>query len=133
MNTTTTPVNIETATLIDEFKEASAAGRFLLRWCPDCDRPHWYPRPICPFCIDNETEWRESEGQGVIYSYSVAPKSDNGRVIAYVTLSEGITMLTNIVTNEPDSLAIGQAVEVVRDLTLSGLPLFQLSNTVAKP
>ena len=49
----------------------------------------------------------------MIYSYSVMRRGDNPYAIAYVTVEEGVTMLSNIVECDYDSLSIGQSVEVV--------------------
>ena len=40
-------------------------------------------------------------------------RADPPYTLAYVTLEEGPTMLTNLVGCDPDALAIGQAVKVV--------------------
>ncbi len=54
-------------------------------------------------------------------------RADKPYVIAYVTLDEGVTMLTNIVECDPDSIDIGHAVEVVFRETEHGfcLPVFR--------
>ena len=39
-----------------EFAAAAKEGRFLIRRCTNCGKPHWYPRPLCPFCF-GATEW----------------------------------------------------------------------------
>ena len=39
-------------------------------------------------------------------------RADPQYVIAYVTLKEGITMMTNIVDCDYDTVAVGQAVEL---------------------
>jgi uncharacterized protein len=46
--------------------------------------------------------------------------------IAYVTLEEGITMLTNIVDCDLDALRVGQSVKLVFRISDSGLsvPMF---------
>lgn len=95
-----------------EFWEAGKAGRFLLKYCRDCDRPHWYPRAICPFCFSAEAEWREASGRGKIYSFAYMRRAAAPYVIAYVTLDEGPTMMTNIINADPSTLATGQAVEI---------------------
>ena len=43
------------------FFDAARQGRFLIPVCTACNRPHWYPRAICPFCspyIAEKTECR---------------------------------------------------------------------------
>lgn len=111
------------------FYEATAQGRFLLRRCRDCGQAHWYPRSLCPFCM-GETVWVEASGRGEIYSYSVMRKAGDPYVLAYVTLAEGPTMLTNIIGSAPEALAIGLPVRL--DLQAAGgqkVPLFQVDAT----
>lgn len=87
-------------------------GMLSSRRCKSCKKLHWYPRPICPFC-QGETEWECLSGNGTIYSVSVTRKAGPiPYAIAYVTLDEGPTMLTNIVDCDLDSLKIGQRVKV---------------------
>lgn len=80
--------------------------------CKSCSKLHWYPRALCPFC-QGDTEWEGLSGQGTIYSVSVTRKAGpTPYAIAYVTLDEGPTMLTNIVDCDLDTLTIGQRVKV---------------------
>jgi uncharacterized OB-fold protein len=95
------------------FWEAAKEGRFLIKRCLACEQAHWYPRPLCPFCFSERTEWQPASGGGVIYSYSVMRRAPQPYVVAFVTLDEGPAMLTNIVACDPDSLSIGQRVRVV--------------------
>lgn len=91
---------------------ATAEGRLSTRRCQSCGKLHWYPRPVCPFC-QGDTEWTTLSGNGSIYSVSVTRKA--GRVpyaIAYIALDEGVTLLSNIVDCDLDTLAIGQRVQV---------------------
>jgi len=109
------------------FWEAAAKGTFLLRWCNDCGRTHWYPRAVCPHCMSANTEWREASGRGTIYTYSVTRRADPPYAIAYVTLEEGPKMITNIVDCDLDALAVGQAVELVFKPSTGGqaVPMFK--------
>ena len=63
----------------------------------------------------------------MIYSFSVMRRADPVYVIAYVTLAEGPTMMTNIVDCDPDALRIGDEVEVAFVRTEGGaaLPMFR--------
>ena len=105
------------------FWDAAAAGKFLLRRCRSCDRAHWYPRAVCPFCMGADTAWEPASGEGRIYSFSVMRRVPEPFAIAYVTLAEGPTMLTNIVGCDLDALAIGQPVRVVFTPTEGGPPV----------
>ena len=95
------------------FWAAAKESRFLIKRCLACGKAHWYPRTLCPFCFSERTEWQAASGGGVIYTYSVMRRANPPYVVAFVTLDEGPTMLTNIVACDPDSLSVGQKVNVV--------------------
>jgi len=97
----------------EQFFAATASGSLRIKACVSCRKLHWYPRALCPYCL-GDTEWREVSGRGEIYSVSVTRRpGPTPYAIAYVRLDEGITMLTNIVDCDLDSLHIGQRVRVV--------------------
>ncbi len=93
--------------------------RLILKHCRDCGRHHFYPRALCPHCHSDALEWSDARGTGSIYSYTVARrpagpafKADAPYVVAVVELDEGARMMTNIVTNDVESVRIGQRVVV---------------------
>ena len=102
------PVNPET----QPFWDATAQGKLLIKKCTACGEPHFYPRPHCPFCFSDKVEWQEASGRGTIYTYSVMRRAPIPYAIAYVTLAEGPTMMTNIVDCDLNALKIGQAVKL---------------------
>jgi uncharacterized OB-fold protein len=112
-------ITAEGKTFFDEARH----GRFLIPVCTACDRAHWYPRIICPFCASDKVEWREASGKGMIYTFSVMRRVKEPYIIAHVTLAEGPTMLTNIVGCNTDDVRIGQAVTVVFQDTDNGPPV----------
>jgi uncharacterized OB-fold protein len=105
------------------FFAAAAAGRFVVRKCTACNQVHWYPRAICPFCFSDKLEWVPASGKGTIYSFSVMKRAEAPYTIAYVTLEEGPTMMTNIVDCDFDNLRIGQPVRMVFRPTEGGPPM----------
>ena len=95
------------------FWQAACEGVLMIRRCKACGEAHWYPRPFCPHCGSDETDWVRASGAGTVYSYTVTRKAGPvPYVLAYVTLEEGVTMLTNLVDAEIESLHIGQPVQV---------------------
>jgi len=107
----------------ETFFEAAAQGRLLIKHCPDCARPHWYPRAVCPFCLSDRVEWREAAGGGAIHTFSVTRRAGPPPyAIAYVMLDEGVAMMTNIVDYDLDALRIGQRVRLVFKPTQDGGP-----------
>ena len=105
------------------FWDAAAEGRLLVKACAACRQPHHYPRSICPFCASDRTEWLTASGRGTVYSFSVMRRAAEPYVIAYVTLEEGVTMMTNIVDCDPGAVRIGQAVTVVFKPSEGGPPV----------
>ena len=113
------PVNPETK----PFWDAAAAGKLLIKRCAACGEKHYYPRAICPFCGSDRTEWLETSGRGIVYSFSVFRRAPIPYAIAYVTLDEGPTMMTNIVDADLDAIRIGQAVRIAFPPTDGGPPV----------
>ncbi|MGD9942707.1 MAG: Zn-ribbon domain-containing OB-fold protein [Burkholderiaceae bacterium] len=108
----------------EAFWQAATEGRLLVKYCNACSEPHWYPRPLCPHCGSERTEFRPASGRGTIYSLSVTRRAGPvAYAMAMVTLDEGVTMMTNIVDCDLDALRIGQAVEVVFKPTDGGPPV----------
>jgi uncharacterized OB-fold protein len=110
-------VNPETQPFWDAAKE----GKFLLPYCVDTGKAFWYPRQVSPFTL-GKVEWRESKGTGTIYSVSVMKRAPEVYAIAYVTLDEGCTMMTNIVDCDFDKVAIGDRVQVTWKPAEDGTP-----------
>lgn len=105
------------------FWEAAVEGLLLVKRCDDCGEHHHYPRAACPFCGSERTQWRQASGQGTIYSFSVMRRAEVPYVVAYVTLDEGPTMMTNIVDTDADAIRIGQRVKVRFQRSKDGPPL----------
>ena len=106
-----------------EFFAAARDGRFLIKGCKDCGKSHWYPRTLCPYCFSANTAWQPASGRGTIYSCSPMRRVDPPYTVAYVSLAEGPTMMSNLVDCDPDQLAIGQAVKLVFKPSEDGTPV----------
>ena len=102
-------VNVEN----QAFWTAAKEGRFTVPTCSACGKAHWYPRAICPHCLSDKTELQQASGNGTIYTHSVMRRAPVPYAIAYVTLQEGVSMMTNIVDCDLDKIKIGQAVRLV--------------------
>jgi hypothetical protein len=105
------------------FWDAAAQGRLAIKRCTACGQAHHYPRAICPFCGSDRTEWQTASGRGTVYSFSVMRRVPAPYAIAYVTLEEGVTMMTNIVDTDFDAIRVGQPVRVVFKPTDGGPPV----------
>ncbi len=105
------------------FWDAATQGRLAIKRCTACGQAHHYPRAMCPFCGSDRTEWQTASGRGTVYSFSVMRRVPQPYAIAYVTLEEGVTMMTNIVDADFDKIRVGQAVRVVFKPTDGGPPV----------
>ena len=113
-----------------QFWDAARQGKLLFKRCTACGEPHFFPRSICPFCFSDKTEWKDAKGTGTVYTCSVLRRgAPEPYCIAYVTLDEGVSMLTNIVDCDLDAVKIGMKVKVVFKPTDGGLsvPMFTLA------
>ena len=114
----------------ERYFTAAKEGVLLVGKCNDCSEYHFYPRLICPHCNSDKTEWVPAKGTGVIYTYSTMRRGTPvPYTIAYVTLDEGVSIMSNIVDCDPDSLKIGDKVELVFKTAEDGtaIPMFTLA------
>lgn len=111
----------------EPFYLAAREGVLHVKRCLECRRLHWYPRALCPYCL-GETEWLPVSGRGSVYSVSVTRRAGpRPYAMAFVRLEEGVTMLTNVVAQDLDTVHIGQAVEVSFEAAEGGwkIPMFR--------
>jgi uncharacterized OB-fold protein len=107
--------------------DAAKEGKLMLKRCNACGEHHHYPRALCPFCFSEKVEWVQAKGTGEIYTYSVTRRGGpTPYCIAYVTLDEGVNMMTNIVDCDLDTIKVGQKVQVAFKQTEGGfaMPVF---------
>ncbi len=109
------------------FWDAANDMRLLYASCRNCGKPHFYPRRICPFCFSEQVDWKPSAGFAEIYAFSLFRKGSPPYVSAWITLDEGVSILTNITDCNAESLCIGDRVEVVFTPAADGqlTPLFK--------
>ncbi len=91
----------------------------LIPRCLDCGDLFFPPQATCPACYSADLEWTKASGKGTVYSLSVVHQNkspgfrDEGPyVLAYVTLDEGVQMLSNVIGSDPYHVKIGMPVEV---------------------
>ena len=104
------------------FWDACRRHELRLPWCEACDRAHWPPGPVCPYCFEDRVTWRQVPGRGRISSWVVVHKEwmpafrdDIPYNAVQVELDEGVRLTGNVVGAENASLQVGMLVEVVFD------------------
>ena len=109
--------------LTQPFWDAAKRHELVLPRCLRCNQYFWYPREICPDCLQTEWEWAPASGRGRLYSFTVVRQpllpqfaDDVPYAYALVQLDEGPRMVTNIVDCEiPDGLEVDMLVEATYD------------------
>ncbi len=106
------------------FWDGAKQGKFMLPRCTDCNRAHFYPRIICPFCHSRNIEWFEASGEGWVHTFAVQHRAFGGWadeapfVTAYIDLKEGdrmFTVLRGVDATKPDLAWVGKQVKVEFD------------------
>ena len=114
------PVNPETK----PFWDAAAAGKLLAQALHRVRaRPTTTRARSARSAPATGPSGRRPSGRGTVYSYSVFRRAPVPYAIAYVTLDEGVSMMTNIVDCDLDTIRVGQAVRVVYKATEDGPPV----------
>ncbi len=103
------------------FFDGANEGRLMLPRCTTCNKVHFYPRIICPYCHSSRIEWFEASGTGFIHTYAVQHRAFDGWadeapfVTAYIDLAEGdrmFTVLRGVDPEKPEEIEIGARVQV---------------------
>lgn len=102
------------------FWDAVGEGKLKIKSCGECGKAHFYPRALCPHCHSDRLDWIEAKGTGEIYTFTIARRgagkafeADAPYVVALIQLDEGPRMMSNVVTDDVESVRIGQRVRVV--------------------
>jgi uncharacterized OB-fold protein len=101
------------------FWDACSREELVVQRCLPCRELRHYPQPMCPSCHSSEFDWAKLSGLGAVYSYTVAHRAFHPAwedhvpyVIATIELDEGPRLVSDLLDVEPESIAIGQRVEV---------------------
>jgi uncharacterized OB-fold protein len=102
------------------FWEGCRKQELLLQRCVECSEFQFYPRIICTNCTSKNLEWVKASGQGTILTFTIVRRpvseayaADVPYVVALIKLDEGPTMMSNVVQCDPETLQIGDPVQVL--------------------
>jgi hypothetical protein len=112
-----TPVRKIPAPLVNPeaqpYFQAAAEGRIVYKRCEACGQPHHPPRSICPLCHSDRTKWETSTGLGTVYSASMLRRGvPVPYCVAYVTLDEGVTLMSDLLGFGDSTPPVGTRVQV---------------------
>lgn len=118
--------------------EGLKQGELRIQHCNTCSNYVFYPRSLCPHCFSDQLSWVTALGKGTIYSYTVVHQAYGSFadavpfVIALVTLTEGVRMMTRLVDASPEKVKIAAPVHItfahIDENTT--LPYFQLDEEI---
>ena len=115
------------------FWDAARERRLLLQYCTVARKFQHYPRPVSIYTGRKTIEWREVEGAGQVYAFTVtyrAPPAFRGRepyIVATIELDEGVRLMSNVVGCQPADIRIGARVRLAWAPTAGGFnfPVFE--------
>lgn len=110
--------------LTQPFWDAAKEERLVVPQCSNCGTFRLPPSAYCFVCQTRPFEWTELAGTGTIYSFTVVRHPlhpDLAGIIPYVsgvveldgTQGAGARMLVNIIDCDPETVKVGDAVEIV--------------------
>ena len=114
------------------FWEAARQHELRYQVCNDCGGVVFYARRHCPHCMSFDLRWETSRGEGTVYTYTVVRQIGHPffrerlpYVVAWIDLDEGFRILSNVIADDVDRVAIGQRVRVAwEDYDDVSLPVF---------
>lgn len=107
-----------------DYQQGLERGVLLLQRSRSSGRHFFYPRMFEPGTGDDDIEWTQASGAGVVYSTTVVrsrPPAANYNV-ALIDLAEGPRLMSRVDGVEPDAVMIGMAV-TARVIEEDGKPL----------
>ena len=107
--------------------------RILIQYSPSTGRYVFYPRTLAPGTLADDLEWREIDGAGSLYTYTVARRPTGPpwaeklpQLLAVVEWDVGPRVSTELVDVEPDDIRIGMRVTpVFCDVPDAGITLLR--------
>ncbi|MEQ8857076.1 MAG: Zn-ribbon domain-containing OB-fold protein [Pseudomonadales bacterium] len=118
------------------------AGELRLQHCEGCRRHQFYPRLMCSHCGSRDLSWQQASGRGTVASFTVVRRGVSAAypapyVVALIDLPEGVRMMSTLVDVDPESVRIGDPVQVAFESVneVIALPVFRpaSASTAAPP
>ena len=102
------------------FWRALRQHRIEIQYSPSSGRYVFYPRTLAPGTLADDLEWREIEGAGTLFTYTVAERPTGPpwagalpQLLAVVEWDVGPRVSTELVEVAPDDIRIGMRVAPV--------------------
>ena len=110
-----------------------AQHRILVQYSPSLQRYVFYPRTLAPGTLADDLEWREIDGAGTLYTFTIARRPTGPpwqdalpQLLAVVQRDAGPKLSTELVDVDPGDIRIGMRVKpVFYDLPDEGITLLK--------
>lgn len=107
--------------------------RILVQYSPSLGRYVFYPRTLAPGTLADDLEWREIDGAGEVYTFTVARRPTGPpwadalpQILAVVQWDAGPRVSTQLVEVDPADIGIGMRVSpVFFDVPEAGVTLLR--------
>jgi uncharacterized OB-fold protein len=96
-----------------EFYRGLLRRQLLINRCADCARWYQPPWPTCPYCWSGSVVPTQVSGDGVVETFTVAPKSEHALAVISLVEQDDLRASGLIVEIAPADVTIGMAVELV--------------------
>ena len=115
------------------FWEGLREHRILVQYSPSSDAYVFYPRTLVPGTLSDDLEWREIDGGGTLYTFTVARRPTGPpwadavpQLLAVVQWDVGPRISTELVDVDPADVRIGMRVApVFYDVAGTGITLLR--------
>ena len=108
-------------------------GMFLIPFCHDCERFHFFPRVVCPHCGGIDLTWKSASGKGTVYSHTTVRSDSEGDYnVSLIDLEEGPRMMSRVVAQPGISIAIGMRVSARVEMQQGDQPPMVVFSVVAE-
>ena len=115
------------------FWDGLAQRRILIQYSPSLQRYVFYPRTLVPGTLADDLEWREIDGAGTLYTFTIARRPTGPpwndavpQLLAVVQWDAGPRISTELVDVDPGGIRIGMRVQpVFYDLPEPGMTLLK--------
>lgn len=101
----------------ETFWEATREKRLLMQFCPQSQQYQFFPRPVSIATGSTNLEWKEVDGVGEIYTYSlmnlgIGPfQGSEPYPVIIARLDIGVDIISNLVNGDADDLVIGRRIK----------------------
>ncbi len=118
------------------FWEGCLKGQLVLQTCAECGHVRYPIAAYCPECLSENAIWTPMSGRGTVFSsivfhqvYHAAFKNDVPYNVSLIQLDEGPRMVSNVVGVPPQSVKVGDRVEVLFDQVTAELSIPRFRRT----